>query len=57
MPKIDSLYKHEGPQRALANIEKVKRNEYYYLGNNKHVKNQRIFYVKEGDSIVQKLAI
>jgi hypothetical protein len=35
----------------------MKRNEYYYLGNNQHVKNKRIFYVKGGDSIVQKLAI
>jgi hypothetical protein len=56
VPKIDSLYKQAGRRRALANIGKVKRGEYYYLGTNQHVKSKRIFSAKERDSIVQKPA-
>jgi hypothetical protein len=31
VPKIDSLYKHAWRRRALTDIGKVKRGEYYYL--------------------------
>jgi hypothetical protein len=55
VPKIDSLWKHVGRRRALVDMAKVKRGEYYYLGSNQHVKNERVYYSKGGDTIVQKL--
>jgi hypothetical protein len=51
--KIDNLHKHAGRRRTLADIGKVKRGEFYYLAINQHIKNERIFYAKGGDSIVQ----
>jgi hypothetical protein len=56
-PKIDNLYKHAGRRKALADIGKMKHGEFYYLGTNQHVKNERIFYAKGGYLIVQKLAV
>jgi hypothetical protein len=55
--KIDSLYKHAGQRRVLDDIGKVKCGEFYYFGTNQHVNNERIFYSKGGDLIVQKLAV
>jgi hypothetical protein len=54
VPKIDSLYKHARRQRALADIGKVEHGEFYYLGIDHHVKNERILYAKGRDLIVQK---
>ena len=48
VPKIDSLYKHAGRRRALADMGKVRRGEYYYLGTNQHVKNERVFLPRVG---------
>jgi hypothetical protein len=42
VPKINNLYNHVGRRRALVDIGKVKRGEFYYLGTNQHVKNERI---------------
>jgi hypothetical protein len=36
-------------------MAKVKRGEYYYLGSNQHVKNERVYYAKGGETILQKL--
>jgi hypothetical protein len=38
-------------------MEMVKQGEFYYLGTNQQVKNERIFYAKGGDSILQKLLV
>jgi hypothetical protein len=55
VPKIDSLWKHVGRRKALVDMAKVKRGEYYYLGSNQHVKNKRVYYAKGGETILQKL--
>lgn len=55
VPKIDSLMKHAMRRRATTDIGKVKRSEYFYLGNNQHVKNERIFFVKGGETILTKV--
>jgi hypothetical protein len=36
-------------------MAKVKKGEYYYLGSNQHVKNERIYYAKDGETILQKM--
>jgi hypothetical protein len=55
VPKIDSLYKHAGRRRALADMGKVRRGEYYYLGTNQHVKNERVFFAKGGQTVITKV--
>jgi hypothetical protein len=34
---------------------KVRRGEYYYLGTNQHVKNERVFFAKGGQTIITKV--
>jgi hypothetical protein len=34
IPKIDSLWKHADWRKALVDMAKVKKDEYYYLGSN-----------------------
>ena len=48
VPKVDSLMKHVGKRMSTANMDKIKRSEYFYLGNNKHVKNERVYFAKGG---------
>jgi hypothetical protein len=55
VPKIDSLWKQVRRRKALVDMAKVKRGEYYYLGSNQHVKNERVYYAKGGETILQKL--
>jgi hypothetical protein len=55
VPKIDSLMKHAGRRRATADMGKIKRGEYFYLGNNQHVKNERVYFAKGGETIVTKV--
>ena len=55
VPKLDSLYKHAGRRRALVDIGKVRRGEYYYLRTNKHVKNERVFFAKGGQTVITKV--
>lgn len=38
VPKIDSLWKHAGRRKALCDTMKVKKGEYYCLGQNQHIK-------------------
>jgi hypothetical protein len=52
VPKIDSLYKHAGRRKALVDMGKVRRGEHYYLGTNQHVKNERVFFAKGGQTII-----
>jgi hypothetical protein len=55
VPKIDSLMKHARRRRATADMGKIKRGEYFYLGNNQHVKNERVYFAKGGETIVTKV--
>ena len=34
---------------------KVRRGEYYYLGSNQHVKNERVFFAKGGQTVITKV--
>jgi hypothetical protein len=34
---------------------KVKRGKYFYLGNNQHVKNERVYFAKGGPTVITKL--
>jgi hypothetical protein len=54
--KIDSLWKHAGRRKALCNSAKLKKGEYYYLGQNQHIKNKQIYYARAGESILDKVA-
>jgi hypothetical protein len=43
VPKIDSLWKHAGKRKVLANMGRVKQGElgdYYFLTKNQHAKNE-----------------
>jgi hypothetical protein len=46
------LYKHAGRRKALVDMGKVRRGEHYYLGTNQHVKNERVFFAKGGQTII-----
>jgi hypothetical protein len=46
--KIDSLMKHACRRKATMDMGKVKRREYFYMGSNQHVKNERVFFAKGG---------
>jgi hypothetical protein len=53
--KINSLYKHASRRRALEDMGKVRHGEQYYLGSNQYVKNERIYFAKDGQTIVQRV--
>jgi hypothetical protein len=55
VPKIDSLIKHAGRRKAIADMGKMKHGEYFYLGKNQHVKNERVYFAKGGQTIVMKV--
>jgi hypothetical protein len=55
VPKIDSLMKHAGRRRVAVDMGKVKRGEYFYLSNNQHVKNERVYFAKGGPTVITKL--
>ena len=55
--KIDLLQKHAGQRKTLYDILKVKKNEYYYIGQNQHIKNKQIYYARIGETIVEKVAV
>lgn len=55
VPKIDSLWKYARRRKALVDMAKVKKGEYYYLGSNQHVKNKRVYHAKEEEIILKKL--
>lgn len=50
--KINSLYKHVGRRKVLEDMGKVHYGEQYYLGNNQYVKNERIYFAKNGQTII-----
>jgi hypothetical protein len=47
--------KHVGRLWAVVDMGKVKHEEYFYLGSNQHVKNERVFFAKGGQTIVMKV--
>jgi hypothetical protein len=55
VPKIDSLMKYGGKRRATADMGKIKCGKYFYLRNNQHVKNERVYFAKGGETIVTKV--
>ena len=55
VPELDSLYKHIGRRRAVVDIEKVRRGEYYYVGTNQHVKDERVFFAKGFQTVITKI--
>ena len=36
---------------------KVKKGEYYYLGQNQHIKNEQIYYAMVGENILEKVVV
>lgn len=54
--KINFLLKHARRQKALCDSAKLKKAEYYYLGQNQHIKNEQIYYARTGESILDKVA-
>lgn len=55
--KIDFLWKHVGRCKALCDTPKVKKGEYYYFGQNQHIRNEQIYYARTSEtSIVDKVA-
>jgi len=59
VPKLDSLWKHCGRRKATTSFGKVKAGDYYFLSNNVHVRNEKIFFArsgKAGDTVVQQVA-
>lgn len=57
VPKIDSLWKHAGWRKALADMGKIWHGEYYYLVTCQHVKTERVFFAKGGDTVAQQLML
>ena len=57
VPKIDLLMKHTGRRKAVVDMEKVKRDKYYYLGSNQYIKNERVFFAKGSPTMVMKLMV
>jgi hypothetical protein len=55
-PKIDSLWKHAGRRRALTSIGTVKKGDHYFLTTNQHVRNERVYFSRIGDTIAQRVA-
>jgi hypothetical protein len=55
--KIDPLWKHVGWCKALYDSTKLKKGEYYYLGQNQHIKNEQIYYARAGKSILDKVVV
>jgi hypothetical protein len=55
-PKIDGLWKHAGHHRALTTFGSVKKGEHYFLATNQHVKNEKCYFARVGDSIVLQVA-
>jgi hypothetical protein len=49
--------KHAGRRRATADMGKIKRGEYFYLRNNQHVKNERVYFAKGDETIVTKVLV
>jgi hypothetical protein len=54
---IDSLWKHTRRRKALCDSMKLKKGEYYYLGQNQHIKNEQIYYTRAGESILDKVVV
>jgi hypothetical protein len=55
-PKIDSLWKHARRRRALTSIGSVKKGDHYFLTTNQHVRNERLYFARVGDTIAQRVA-
>ena len=39
----------------LVNVEKVKKGDFYFLSTNVHVKNEKIYFSRGGDTILQQV--
>jgi hypothetical protein len=55
-PKIDGLWKHAGRRRALTNFGGVKKGEHYFLATNQHVKNEKRYFARVGETIAVQFA-
>jgi hypothetical protein len=55
VPKIDSFWKHVGKRRALTSIGTVKQGDHYFLTTNQHVRNERVYFSRVGDTIAQRV--
>lgn len=49
VPKIDSLWKHVGKRKALANMGHVKQGDYYFLTKNQHAGNKHVYFARQGN--------
>ena len=43
-------------RRALVNVRKVKKGDFYFLSTNVHVKNEKIYFSRGGDTVLQQVA-
>jgi hypothetical protein len=55
-PKIDGLWKHARRRRALTNFGGVKKGEHYFLATNQHVKNEKRYFARVGETIAVQFA-
>lgn len=58
MPKTDSLHKHSGRRKAVTMTRRMKKDDFYYLSTNQHIKNERVYFAKRGavgDTIIQQV--
>jgi hypothetical protein len=55
-PKIDSLWKHAGRRRVLTSIGTVKKGHHFFLTTNQHVRNERVYFTRVGDTIAERVA-
>ena len=60
VPKLDSLWKHCGRRKAITSFGKVKAGQHYFLTNNAHAKNEKIYFARLGkarDTVFQQVAM
>jgi hypothetical protein len=55
-PKLDGLWKHAGRRKALMNFGGVKKGDHFFLATNQHVRNERRYFARVGDSIAVQVA-
>lgn len=58
VPKLEFLWKHCGRRKATNSFGKVESGQYYFLSNNAHVKNEKIYFARlgnSGESVLQQV--
>jgi hypothetical protein len=53
--KLDSLWKHVGCRKALVAMSRVKVGEHYFLKSNAHVANEKLYFTKGLEIVLQQV--